>query len=101
MVIGFVQIESVQDRVWRHAAGNMSTDDILAEGPRPIPKSFHDGGHTPEGRHVYWCAADRPDTSREFVVAPVYRTKVPEDASCEECGISLRELADNLTEALP
>ena len=90
----------MQDRVWRHTATGMSVDDMLAEGPRPRPKPFHDGGHTPEGRYRYWCAADKPETDRQFVLAPVYRTKVPDDAECEECGISLRELADELTKAL-
>lgn len=101
MVVAFVQVESAQDRVFRHTWTEMSLDDILAEGGRPKRKPFHDDGYTPEGRYRFWCAADRPTTYNNFKTAPVYRTEALElDADCEECGISIRELAESLTEAL-
>jgi len=101
MIVAFVEVETAQDRVWRQMSSEMSVDDIIAEGGRPVRKPFHDGGDTPEGRLRYWCAADKPPTSDTFAVAPVYRTnEVPGDAECEECGIGIRDLQQSLTGAL-
>lgn len=109
MVVAFIEVETARDRMFRHAAGGVSVDDIIAEGRRPIPKLFHDYGRTWEGRPRYWCAADKPDTDDTFAVAPVYRTSrlllggpdYPEDPCCEVCGVSIAALQDMMTEALP
>lgn len=100
ILIGFVEVETDQQRVFRHAATGMSVDEILAEGPRGIPKPYHDEGNTPEGRLRYWCVADgeQIDQGDDFRMKPIYRTsRVPADAECEDCGIRLRELQEMLT----
>jgi hypothetical protein len=95
IVVAFVEVENAQDRAWRHVANRTSLDEVIAEGKRPRPKSFHDDGRTPDGRLRYWCAADKPDTDQTFQVAPVYRTNgVAKDAQCETCGLSIRELQE-------
>lgn len=101
MVVAFVEVESPQDRTWRHAALGSSVEEILAEGRRPLPKAFHDEGRTPEGRPRYWCAADKPIEDDRFRLAPVHRTStVPEDAACEECHIGIRDLQAALSEVI-
>src|ERR1039458_5981570 len=88
MVVAFVEVESVQARMWRQMAGG---DTEVERTPRVEARS--EGGGWGEPRLHYWCAADKPPTDDSFNVAPVYRTgAVPEDAGCETCGISIREL---------
>lgn len=63
--------------IFRHAWNRMTVDEIVAE-PRVVRLD------------EYWCGADKPEHVR---VAPVYAgTKVPEDAECSTCGISIREV---------
>lgn len=56
------------------------------------------------GEGYYWCAADRPVTSDEalgLMVRPIYLgTKVSELARCEVCGISIRELQQDMARTL-
>ena len=87
-VVGYVEVESVQARMWRQMAGG---DTEVTRTPR-VEARTADGGWG-EPRLHYWCAADKPPTDDSFNVAPVYRTQsVPEEAQCELCGISIREL---------
>ncbi len=82
MVIAFQQVTTPQDRmIFEVLTGTMLED------------------RRPRGKGRYWCAADKPETYDDFHVAAVYRTqKVPEDAQCEECGIYIRELQDEMND---
>jgi hypothetical protein len=82
IIVAFQQVEDNHRRWLREAAsGEPATLDELRHPP---------------GLGRYWCAADKPDAGGDdFRLAPVYRThKVPADATCEECAISIRELQE-------
>lgn len=97
ILVGFVEVETPQQRVFRHAASGMSIDEILAEGRTPTPNPYHDEGNTPEGRFRYWCVADGEGIEQDdsFRMKPIYRTSaIPRGAECEVCGIHIRELQE-------
>lgn len=98
MVVAFVEVESPQMRQLRHAVSGADTGRMVADARRPpwVNVSRWDDG-PPE--FAFWCAADKP--SGELDVAPIHRTtRVPAMARCEECGVGIRELQAELTEAL-
>lgn len=84
-VVAYQEIESPQARVWRHCVtGEVDEEDV------PL---------RPRGLGRYWCAADKPQYQDEgFRIAPVYQTNKidPVDAECQECGISIKDLQDEL-----
>lgn len=85
MTVAFVEIESMMQRTWRQAGTGV-----------------YDG---PKGRDLdrWWCAADAPLDARaaDFALRRVCRTgKIPAEATCEECGCSIAELRELLSESL-
>lgn len=96
MVVAFQRVESTRQRQFRQAfSGNF---DGLT--PQPILRrgDFLGSGR---GEGYYWCAADAPETDDDFALRPIHRTsKVDELARCEECGIAIGELQQDMTRLL-
>lgn len=94
MVVAFVEVESRQNRMLSYALGD-SEQDFVGRAHRPAVWLRR----TASGdlRPTYWCAADKPPTGDDLRVRSVYRTNtVPKDASCEVCGINIRELQEKM-----
>lgn len=86
ITVAFQQVEGPQSRLMRDMLGGPGT--VTDEQRRKPP-----------GLSRYWCAADKPEEDdADFRLARVYRThEVPDDARCEECGIGIRELQEEMT----
>jgi hypothetical protein len=95
-IIGWIEVESSQDRLFRHAVlGEGKAGDGMQVKLRRIPG-------TDDYEPTYWCGADRPATDRTtFMVRPVYNnTKLHAGAECEHCGIELADLQRDVNEVL-
>jgi hypothetical protein len=84
ILVGWREVPSRQDRMVR---------DLLSG----VMVRMND-----ERRQHYWCAADKPDADEDtFAIRPIYRShKIPEDARCEVCDVSLRDLQQMFTDTL-
>lgn len=85
LTVAFEALEDPRMRQWRHAAGGLTVDEIIAEPRRGY------------GIGKYWCAACWTDDDHGLVGKPVFDgTEVPEDAKCEDCFIKIRDLQQML-----
>lgn len=91
-VVAYAMVEDPKLTTFRHAAANMTIDEILAEGRRPLAITLDYDG---EPQVPYWCAADKPNG---IDVKPVYnRSEIIGEGRCEECHIPIRELQEMMT----